>query len=237
MSTLKSETARRNGAKSRGPVSPEGRAKSSRNSLRHGLTAKSFLLPQESAEEFQSLVDAYLKEFHPVGIVESDFVQIMAVTRWRLNRVPSLEANVVMLETLRRTRHAENFDIEKDPVPMAWMFQKLADEGKALALIMRYESSLNRAFDRAFRQLRTLQAARLRACAQPQPQTKPQTEQQNEPKPGPVKLANPLQAQSLSVPPGIIHIPLTDPPADPSIPFSPPRTRYNDTNLTLRKDR
>ena len=52
MSQLKSETARANGAKSRGPVTPEGRAASSRNSLRHGFTAESVVLPTESQEDF-----------------------------------------------------------------------------------------------------------------------------------------------------------------------------------------
>ena len=36
-SQLKSETARTNGAQSNGPVTPQGRATSSRNSLRHDL--------------------------------------------------------------------------------------------------------------------------------------------------------------------------------------------------------
>src|SRR5438128_9637966 len=43
-SKLKSETARINGAKSRGPKSPETRQKSSRNALDHGLTAASTIV-------------------------------------------------------------------------------------------------------------------------------------------------------------------------------------------------
>jgi hypothetical protein len=39
-SELKSATSRANGAKSRGPVTAEGREKSSRNSLDHGFTSK-----------------------------------------------------------------------------------------------------------------------------------------------------------------------------------------------------
>jgi hypothetical protein len=53
-SDLKTKTARANGAKSHGPATLEGRAKSSRNSLRHGLSAKTVLLPAESHEQFHS---------------------------------------------------------------------------------------------------------------------------------------------------------------------------------------
>lgn len=83
----KPEAARANGAKSRGPATPEGRAKSSRNSLRHGLSAKSVLLPAESHEPFQLLLDAHIQQFHPASPVEMDLVEAMAVTRWRLRRL------------------------------------------------------------------------------------------------------------------------------------------------------
>ena len=64
-SQSKSQTARSNGAKSRGPVTPEGRAKSSGNRVRHGLRAKSIVLPTESSAEFESLRDSYLDQFRP----------------------------------------------------------------------------------------------------------------------------------------------------------------------------
>src|SRR4029077_5819829 len=85
--SLKSETARANGAKSHGPVTPEGRSASSRNSLRHGFTAKSVVLPTESSEDFQELLDSYIAQFHPQGGVEMDLIQAMAAARWRLQRM------------------------------------------------------------------------------------------------------------------------------------------------------
>ncbi len=85
--SLKSQTARAIGAKSRGPVTPEGRAASSRNSLRHGFTAESVVLPTESQEDFQSLLDSYTDQFHPQGGVEIDLIQTMAAARWRLRRI------------------------------------------------------------------------------------------------------------------------------------------------------
>src|SRR4029077_20633445 len=81
--SLRSETARANGAKSHGPVTPEGRAVSSRNSLRHGFTAGSVVLPTESQEDFQALLDSYADQFDPQGGVEMDLVQTMAAARWR----------------------------------------------------------------------------------------------------------------------------------------------------------
>jgi hypothetical protein len=168
-SNLKTQTARANGAKSRGPATAEGRAKSSRNSLRHGLSAKSVLLPAESTQKFQLLLEAHIQQFRPATDVEMDMVEAMAVTRWRLRRIWAIETSLLANEL---TRRAEDIDDEFSELTaedrLAWVFQKLADNNQSLALLARYEGNLNRAFDRAFKQLAILQA-----------------QQQNEPTPDP----------------------------------------------------
>jgi hypothetical protein len=183
MSLLQSETARANGAKSRGPVTPEGRAASSRNSLRHGFTARSVVLPTESSEDFQSLLDSYVDQFDPQGGVEMDLVQTMAAARWRLRRICSIETTLLDKEMTRNAKDIRReFNNPDDAGRLAWVFRDLANHGQSLALLMRYEGALNRSYDRAFKQLLLLQSGRPR----PQP---------NEPKPAlTLRIVNPIPA-------------------------------------------
>jgi hypothetical protein len=192
--SLRSETARANGAKSHGPVTPEGRAASSRNSLRHGFTAKSVVLPRESSEDFQELLDSYIDQFRPHGGVEMDLIQAMAATRWRLQRMCSIETALLSTEIVRRNEDIdEEFENMHDVDRLAWVFQKLADHGQTLALLMRYESALNRSYDRAFKQLLLLQSTPSRPQPnEPEPppaapRIEPVQNQPNEPKPTPTQ--------------------------------------------------
>src|SRR6266404_3074439 len=166
----KRQTSRANGAKSRGPVTPDGRTKSARNSIRHGLRAKSIVLPTESEEEFQSLLDSYNDQFDPQTGVERELVEAMAVARWRLRRVCTIETNLLTNEMLRHAGDIEEHFDEMDRYvddddSLTWVFKRLADSGQALALLVRYEGALNRSYDKAFKQLNLLQSTRNR----PQP--------------------------------------------------------------------
>ncbi len=89
---LKKEAARANGAKSRGPKTPEGKLASSRNALTHGLTARTVVLQNESAEDYESELRAYLDHFRPQGKPEIDLVHQLAAAQWRLARYVAVEA-------------------------------------------------------------------------------------------------------------------------------------------------
>ena len=66
----RAEASRRNGAKSCGPKSPEGKARSAQNALKHGFRAqKHIVLPSEDAAEFEALEATLIEELAsgPVG--------------------------------------------------------------------------------------------------------------------------------------------------------------------------
>jgi hypothetical protein len=91
MSTEKTEkqksASRANGAKSNGPVTPEGKRKSARNSFRHGLLAKAVVFEGESRKQFAALLKAFCDELQPQTSIEDLLVQKMAVNHWRQERI------------------------------------------------------------------------------------------------------------------------------------------------------
>jgi hypothetical protein len=53
VSSARAEASRTNGAKSRGPKTPEGKARAAQNALKHGMRAQKYVvLPDEDAAEF-----------------------------------------------------------------------------------------------------------------------------------------------------------------------------------------
>jgi hypothetical protein len=158
-SELKSETARINGAKSHGPITPEGKARSSANSRRHGLTA-SVLIDGESDEHFQLLLSDFMDHFQPQSAVETDLVEVMAIARWRLRRLLSIETHMFELGMLGSTQRIDAlFKGTDHDDRLAFAFQEMS-AGNSLTLLLRYEGSLNRSYDKALKQLLQLQSSR-----------------------------------------------------------------------------
>ena len=149
----KAEIARRNGAKSKGPVSIEGRRRSSLNALRHGLSSRNprtLCLSNEDQTRLDELVARWTAKLQPRDEAELEMVHEIAAHRWRLQRSWTIETATLDTEMDRRAEalngRYQRFD---EPVRLAEAFQSLADGSQSLDVLGRYEYRLRRQFERA----------------------------------------------------------------------------------------
>ncbi len=158
MSEAKTNANRANDAKSTGPITPAGKSIVARNGLKHGLSASQIVLPEESQAAYKRLLNGYLDRFQPQDPVEFELVSVMAAARWRLRRITAMETSLFFNELA--LREAAIVDaLTKNATPddrLAYVFKKLTDQSHAVSMSVRYEGTLTRAHDRAFRQLEAL---------------------------------------------------------------------------------
>jgi hypothetical protein len=167
------EANRRNAQHSTGPKTPEGKAAVSMNALRHGLRARTVVLPGENREEFTQLCDDLEVEWEPKSRTEQFYVEQMAVSQWKLIRMEVGEAGVF-----------EDVEGAKNQIPLLDRFWQA-------------ECRLERSYARAQRELERLQTSR-RQPAQPpeEPTPAPQPAAASEPQPA-------QNAQSAPASPGL----------------------------------
>jgi hypothetical protein len=61
------EANRSNALNGKGPRTPEGKARSSRNALTHGLTAKEIVIPGEDVAAYRSFEQRLIDDLQPNG--------------------------------------------------------------------------------------------------------------------------------------------------------------------------
>ncbi len=197
-SDRKIQSARANGAKSRGPKTPEGRAKSARNAITHGLNSGTVVLQNESKERFLSLRQAYIDQLAPRNQIEADLVDQLVVARWRLERAWSLETSFLDLEMARqRPQVEEEFELIDEPTRTALAFKAACDGSSSLALLNRYEIRYQRTIHRTLEALR-----RLRESEKENLPNEPNPISEHKPEPPAAPLAAPPDA-----PPATPHNP------------------------------
>src|SRR4051794_32604541 len=77
----------------RGPRTPEGKARSAMNALRHGLRARAFaLLPGEDPAEWAEHLRDLRCGYRPVDAAEEKLVTALAVAMWKEVRADRQEA-------------------------------------------------------------------------------------------------------------------------------------------------
>jgi len=164
---LKSDTARANGAKSHGPKTAEGRAKSSRNAVKHGLSSRNpLVLECENEDDFQAVHDHQMEIHQPATPAEKDLVDQMVAARWRILRLLSIETDLRDTE-MRRKQEIERERDRHNIVRLSDTYSSEANHSRAMALASRCESRFNRMYQSSYKILRELQAVRPKQSNEP----------------------------------------------------------------------
>ena len=142
------EASRRNGAKSNGPVTDEGKAISARNAQRHQIFAQITTISGEARADYVQLSSELYETWCPTDEHERILVDTMATCIWRRMRVLAMESVAfdVQLEKAGVPAPAGIFETFN-------AFNSLAQESRAFQLLHQYESRYLRAYERASRAL------------------------------------------------------------------------------------
>ena len=144
--------------KSQGATSSEGRARSSMNALRHGLTARVVVLPSEDMEAYQAFSKEIVGSLDPETPVERQFAQTVADNQWRINRIRSIEDGMLGMGHFEA---AGDFDADSPEIHSAMTAARaFRADSKAFVNLSIYEQRLHRSTKEALRQLKELQTER-----------------------------------------------------------------------------
>ena len=137
---------------STGPRTEAGKAISSMNSLKHGLTSRKVVLPGEDQAGFDRLHEQLLDDHAPAGPLETELVGEIAACLWRLQRARRYESKI--LET-------SSFELFVNPT-----------QAKGFETLLRYMGAIERQLNRAIVRLRETQAERRKSAAPRRPPVK-----------------------------------------------------------------
>ena len=161
--TAQMNANRANAQLSTGPTSETGRAISSKNAAKTGLTGRTILLPAEDAAGYESHLASFREHFKPAGEAELNLVQSLADTEWRLQRIPSLEAGIY---AIGRLELANLFPDEDEPVRKQLIEAKIfLTYQRQLNNLSIQENRLRRQREKDLAALKELQDARLDRAA------------------------------------------------------------------------
>jgi hypothetical protein len=146
VSPARAAASRKNGARSRGPKTPEGKARSAQNALKHGMRALTFVvLPDESAVEFAALEAALVAELAPEGALQLVLARRVASAAWRLARADRME--VELFEQRRWDNAGLGVALIRD-----------GNGTRSFETLLRYRNAAIAELMRALRTLKALQA-------------------------------------------------------------------------------
>jgi hypothetical protein len=137
---------------------PQGKARSSMNALRHGLTARVVVLPTEDMDAYQAFSKEIVDSLDAQTPVERQFAQTIADNQWRINRIRSIEDGMLGMGHFEA---AGDFDCPNSEIHSAMTAARaFRDDSKSFVNLSIYEQRLHRSMKEALRQLKELQTER-----------------------------------------------------------------------------
>ena len=222
-----SEQSRLNGSKSKGPKTPEGRAKSSTNAIKHGFAATSnVVLLIEDEPAFEKHLAETRACYQPRNYAEQTLVDQLASLQWRQSRLVAIETALIdaqvglqnqnftslypnsaddeylhLVKAWQALAHPpQKPDASYDPEPHDPTVPPTAYDITSIELVRRYQVSLDRQFRNALLNLR--QYRKDFAPQQPATPNEPETP----PPPPPTEAPSPEpQPQSKTKPPASVQ--------------------------------
>ena len=205
-SALQLAANRANALLSTGPRTEQGRLTSSTNSRTHGLTTRHALLPGEDRSEFELHHQAYRDLYRPQTPISQELVTELADLRWRLERVPAFEAQLLNGEFIKLTTGPEFQPLIKnlttDTQILALGFKRLV-ECKVLPNLFNQEARLARRADKLQVHLETRRSMPLPLAPPPVEEPRPKGAVNDPPVPpeNQKNEANPSKPQPIRVTP------------------------------------
>jgi hypothetical protein len=200
---------------STGPRTEAGKARVSQNAAAHGLTSKQFVLASEDQAAYEEMRSGVFESWRPATEQERQLAELLAQAQWRLMRV----RRTAFLDQCINEILEEHPELDADQA-LALIFTSPVHT-KRLSLFLRYQTSIERACNRAFADLEKAQKLRRQreseqavaeAWQAAEPETEPKAEREadaaapepaEQPRVGFVSLlsSQPLSANSSGVAP------------------------------------
>jgi len=207
-----------NSRHSTGPRTPEGKAASSRNSLKLGLFAQAEILPGEDPAALARLARDFEAEFEPQGPLEILLVNNLVRAVWLEHRYARIEAEIVNI------RYAALAPEDRQNA-LGAIFLHDAEGANVLHKIERRRAAARRQAERARQQIQTEIARRFQALSRDPDSVPP-----DPPTPNPVTeiLADPVRFDSsVYFRPAPVPNPSDNRKKEPAAPSAPPDIRFS----------
>jgi hypothetical protein len=164
------ETSRRNGARSKGPVTPDGKERASRNALKHGLTATHHLvLDDEVPDALDALIATVAEETGASTEIESRLARRLAIALWKGKRAERMET--ALFDAAPKVR----------PPPTGFQWEETDSlttfDLKRFNVVRGYQAQQGREISRCLKELRLMRKDAFVVCT-----GEPEDASENEPK-------------------------------------------------------